>query len=251
MRIEISDIGTHRNRLSVEADWESVLPDYEDLLGEYRKLPVPGFRPGKAPAAMVEKHFERPLLDETAARSVRRLSRKALDEEGIRVTGPISVTELKIRRGKPLNFTAEFTRLPDFDLPEYGSMEWVADTDPGMRDEISVRLLVETGIDIPEEMVREELLVEGDGGSEPGDVSWRAAEARVRLLLILGEIARREGIDVDDRDIDERIASIAESRGTDISSMKRFMLRGGGLSRLSAFLLAEKALDYLIDMNRK
>jgi FKBP-type peptidyl-prolyl cis-trans isomerase (trigger factor) len=114
-----------------------------------------------------------------------------------------------------------------------------------------MRLLEETEIDIPEEMVREELSFGGDEESEPGDRTWSDAEARVRLLLILGEIARRDGIEIDDRDIEERIARIAESRGTDVSSMKSFMLRGGGLSRLSAFILAERTLDYLIDMTGK
>ena len=249
MKTGISDLGDHRKRADVEAEWEEVREDYEDLLAEYSKLPVPGFRPGKAPRAAVEKHYRRPLLDDTGARCARRLSRKALDDEGIEVTGPMAVTELSIEHQGQLRFTAEFTQLPDFDLPDYGSIGLASDSDGGRRDEISMRLLEDTDIDIPREMIREELLFEGDGEAEPGGGAWASAEARVKLLLILGVIARRDGIEIDEKDLDERIGQIALAQGTDPASLRRFMLRSGGLSRLSGFLLAEKTLDYLIDIN--
>ena len=249
MKVEISDIGSNRKQARVEVEWERVRVDYDDLLSEYSKLPVPGFRPGKAPKAMVEKPYGRQLLDDTAARCVRRLSRQALEGEGIAVTGPLAVTEINVERGEPLVFTAEFMELPRFELPAYDSLSLSSDSDEGMRDEISMRLLEETVIDIPDEMVEQELLFDGDDRPKPGDDGWDAAAGRVKLLLILGEIARRDGIEVDDRDVDERIEQIAQAQGTETYSLKKFMLRNGSMSRLSGFILAEKTLDYLIDIN--
>lgn len=250
MKVKIDDIGDHRRQARVEVEWDAVRADYDDLLSEYAKLPVPGFRPGKAPIARVEKHFERPLLDDVGARCVGRMSRQALEKEGIAVTGPISITEISIEQGGPLRFTAEFVELPALELPAYGSLALSNDSDDGMRDEISMKLLEETAIDIPDGMVREELLFDGDDRSKPGDDAWDAALKRVKLLLILGEIASRDGIEVDDKDLDERIERIAHARGSDTPSMRRFMLRNGGLSRISGFILAERTLDYLIDINR-
>lgn len=250
MKVTISDTGDHRRQAHVEAGWEDVRKDYEDLLSEYSALPVPGFRPGKAPKSMVEKHYKSPLLEDTGARSVRRLSRMALEKEGVEVTGPISITDISIEQGETLSFTAEFTELPRFDLPSYDSLRLLADSDEGWRDEISLWLLENTAIDIPDEMVREELLFGGDDRSGPGDEEWKAAANRIKLLMILGEIAGRDGIEVDDREMDERIEQIALAQEMDVSSLRKFMLRNGSMSRLSGFILAEKTLDYLIDINR-
>lgn len=249
MKVTISDIGDHRRQAIVEVEWERVRADYDDLLVDYSALPVPGFRPGKAPKAMVEKQYESPLLDDTGARAVRRLSRIAIEEEGATATGPISITDISLESGGPLRFTAEFTELPRFELPEYTSLSLSSDSDEGMRDEISLRLLEETEIDIPDEMVREELLFGGDERSAPGDEEWEAAANRIKLLMILGEIAGRDGIEADDREMDDRIEEIARAQEMDVSSLRKFMLRNGSMSRLSAFILAEKTLDYLIDIN--
>ena len=249
MKVTISDIGDHRKEARIEVGWENVQKDYDDLLSGYSGLPVPGFRPGKAPRSMVEKHYERPLLDDTGVRCVRRLSRMVLEEGGVPVTDPISITDISIEHGGLLSFTAEFTELPGFELPAYDSLSLSSDSDEGMRDEISMRLLEETVIDIPDEMVREELLFGGDDRSGPGGEEWDVARNRVKLLMILGEIASRDGIEADDREMDERIEQIARAQEMDVSSLRKFMLRNGSMSRLSGFILAEKTLDYLIDIN--
>ena len=246
MKVEISDLDGGRKQVRIEADWRDVEPDYEDLLSEYAKLPVPGFRSGKAPRSMVEKHYERPLLDDTAARSVRRISRRSLESEGITATGPIAITEISIERGEPFNFTAEFTELPGFELPDYGSISLEAESDDGMRDEISMYLLEETELVVADEMVRQELSFDGIEDAEPGSDEWNAALVRVKLLLILGAIARRDGIEVDERDVEGRIARIAKANDTEPSSLKKHLMRTGGLSRVADFLLAERTLDYLL-----
>ena len=74
---------------------------------------------------------------------------------------------------------------------------------------------------------------------------------RVKLLLILNEIARSEGIEVDERDVDERIERIAQAQETQAFCEEKYLLRSGGLSRISGFILAEKTLNYLLDVNRK
>ena len=251
MKVDINDIEDYRKEARVEVEWEKVQSDYDDLLSEYAKLPIPGFRPGKAPRARVEKHYERPLLDDVGARCVRRISRQALEGEGIITTGPVSITGISIERGEPLSFTAEFTELPGFDLPDYDSLTLTSVSDGGMRDEISMQLLEETAIDIPDGMVRQELSFDGDDEAGPGDKEWKAALNRVKLLLIMGEIARRDGIEADDRDVDERIEKISLAHGTDPSSLKKHLLRNGGLSRISRFIIAERTLDYLIDINKE
>jgi FKBP-type peptidyl-prolyl cis-trans isomerase (trigger factor) len=250
VKIAIEDLGSGRKKASIEAGWTEVEPDYEDLLSEYGKLPVPGFRPGKAPRSMVEKHFLDPLLDDTAARCVRRISRAALKSKGITTTGPVSITEISIVREKQVSFVAEFIELPVFDLPDYSSIPLKAGSDGEMRDSISLFLLENTDLDVPDGMVKQELSFDDLEDADPGDDDWSGALSRVKLLLILGAVARRNGIEIDDRDVEERIAHIARANEADPAALKKQMMQTGGLSRIADFLVAERTLDYLIEKCR-
>ncbi len=251
MKITIRDIGDNRREACVEVEWERVEADYEDILGEYMKLPVPGFRPGKAPRARVESQFKQEILDDVGVRCARRFSRLAMEDEGITATGPIAVTDLVIEHGEPFRFTAEFTELPDFDLPDYSVFVLTEESDDSMRDEISEWLLEKTTLDVPDELVRQELSFDGMDEVQPGGEEWTAALKRVKLLLILDRIAKRDGIEADDKDVEQRIDQIASAHETKPQLLKQQLLRNGGMSRLSRFILAERTLDYLIDISRK
>lgn len=248
MKITIRDIGDQKKEARIELEWDRVQADYEDILEEYTKLPVPGFRPGKAPKARVEKLYQREILDDVGLRCAERFSRKALEDEGITTTGPIAITDLVVEHGEPFRFTAEFTQLPDFDLPDYSGFILREETDKERRDEISLWLLEQTTLDVPDELVRQELLFDGITEAQPGGKEWGAAFERVKLLLILDRIARRDGIEADDRDVEQRIDQIASANEMKPQMLKQRLLRDGGVSRLSRFLLAEKTLDYLIDI---
>ncbi len=247
MNITIRDIGDQKKEARIKVEWDRVQADYEDIIGDYMKLPVPGFRPGKAPKARVEKQYQREILDDVGIRCAGRFSRQALDDEGISMTGPIAVTDLIIEHGEPIRFTAEFLELADFDLPDYGRCILKKETDEGRRDEISLWLLEQTTLEVPDELVRQELLFDGITEAQPSGEEWGAALSRVKLLLILDRIARRDGIETDDRDVEQRIDQIASANEMQPQLLKQRLLRDGGVSRLSRFLLAEKTLDYLIE----
>ena len=251
MKITIRDIEDQRREARVEVEWERVEADYEDILSEYMKLPVPGFRPGKAPRARIESQFKQEILDDVGVRCARRFSRLALEDEGIKATGPVAVTDLVIEHGEPFRFTAEFTELPDFDLPDYGGFVLKNETDEGRRDEISELLLEQTTLEVPDELVKQELSFDGIGEAQPGTDEWEVALQRVKLLLILDRIARRDGIEADDKDVDRRIDQIASTYETRPQLLKQQLLRNGGMSRLARFILAERTLDYLIDIGKK
>ena len=250
MHVSLRDIGDGRKEARIEVGWESIRADYDDLVRECSGLPVPGFRPGKAPRARVEGHYRKEILEDLTARSVRRLSRQALDAEGITSTGPIAITEVEVEPGEPFRFIAEFTALPEFDLPDYEELKLSRETDDEARNEISAWFLEETELDVPAELVGQELSFDGREGVDPGEPEWTGALQRVKLLLILDAIARRDGIEVDEGDLDERIGQIASAHGTDPGSLRQHLLQNGGLSRVSQFMLAERTLDYLIEKCR-
>ena len=68
-------------------------------------------------------------------------------------------------------------------------------------------------------------------------------------MLILKKISRQEGIEMEQRDVDNRIAEKAEEFGATIKELQAELSQGGGRQRLKDMLLAESTLAYLMDIN--
>ncbi len=233
--------------LRVQVPWEKIAPDYEDILNDYARLPLPGFRPGKAPRQVVEQRCRREISEQLTRRGAPRLARLALEEAEAEATGPLEVSEVKWDKGQTFRFTVRFLPLPEFALPDYRSL---TPPDPEGEDphgELSHRLLELVDLVMPEEMVRAELAFEGQLDCEPEREVWQAAARRVKLMLILKRIAREEGIEVEDADVEQRIQEKARVFGTKADTLRAELENGGGIPRLRDLLLAESTLEYLLE----
>jgi trigger factor len=87
------------------------------------RLRIPGFRPGKAPAGLVERAVGWEALRNAAAEElVPQLYARAVDQEDLDPVGDPSVTLGTVERGQPVKFTAEFTVRPVVDLADYRTL---------------------------------------------------------------------------------------------------------------------------------
>jgi FKBP-type peptidyl-prolyl cis-trans isomerase (trigger factor) len=66
-------------------------------------------------------------------------------------------------------------------------------------------------------------------------------------MLILKQIARQEGIEVDETDVNKRIAEKAKEFETTANALLKELKKGDGLQRLRDMLIAESTLEYLIE----
>jgi len=74
-----------------------------------------------------------------------------------------------------------------------------------------------------------------------------SAEERVKNMLVLSEIAQREGIKVSDEDVDEAFREMGESMGQDPLVIKRYYEAKQMMEPLRERLLEEKTLNYLME----
>jgi len=235
--------------LEVEVDWEDIQADYDDVVSSYCALAAPGFRPGHAPRGHIERHFGKEIQEDVASRCIERLSRQAIEAEKLSPVGPVSVSDVELEPGRPLRFLARFVSAPEFDIPDLATLVLPDGTDAERRDAASVWLLENTDMNVPDAVVEWELSFQDDASVTPGCADWNAARDRAKLLLVLRAIARRDGVDVDDRDVDERIETMAESLATTAGQLRNELLQKGGLRRLRTFVLAERTLDYLLEIS--
>lgn len=87
------------------------------------RVRIPGFRPGKAPAPMVERTVGWETVRQDAVEHlVPDLYRRALEQAGVEPVGDPQVNVDTLERDRPLTFTATVTVRPDVDLRDYQTL---------------------------------------------------------------------------------------------------------------------------------
>jgi trigger factor len=120
VNITIENLAPCRKLLRVEVDAKAVDEAFDATMKDFQKqAALPGFRPGKAPRALVLKKYEADIKDEVKRKLIGDSYRKALDEKKIAVLGYPDIEEIQFGRGKSLQFAATIETAPEFQLPEY------------------------------------------------------------------------------------------------------------------------------------
>ena len=120
MKTEFTDVSETRKSLAVEIPTSDVDRQIVRLSKQYGKsVKVPGFRPGKVPAAVARRRFRDQILRDVAQDLVPQAVDEALRERGLEPVDTPSVRDVKVEEGEPLTFTATFETLPPIDPGEY------------------------------------------------------------------------------------------------------------------------------------
>ncbi|MGH7750776.1 MAG: trigger factor, partial [Candidatus Dormibacteria bacterium] len=111
--------------LSVEAPASEVDTAVQQALRRLSgQVRLPGFRPGKAPATLVERAVGWDAVRREAAdKLIPTLYLRALAQAGVEAVGdPDELNVVDFERGKPITFTAKVTVKPEIELGEYASI---------------------------------------------------------------------------------------------------------------------------------
>jgi trigger factor len=106
--------------LRVEIPAARVKESREEIVRSFAsKARVPGFRPGKAPKAIIEKRFEREISEELNERLFGEAVEEALRQEDIKVLDYGIPHDLTSLPDGGLSFVSKLTLAPEVQLPEY------------------------------------------------------------------------------------------------------------------------------------
>jgi trigger factor len=98
-----------------------------------KRAKLQGFRPGKAPASLIRKHFSSDIRQKVIEALVPRHLQKQFEAENLNVVGTPDISEVHLHEGEPLRFKAEFEVVPEIELGEYKGVE-VPYHDPEISD---------------------------------------------------------------------------------------------------------------------
>ena len=112
--------------LTIRIPWETVANERRRLVSEIAKnAVVPGFRRGKAPQSVLNRHYEPEILESLRQNFAAEHVRKGLYERDLAVAGSPEITDLRFAEGQPLEIDTIFEVFPAFELGEYRNLEVV------------------------------------------------------------------------------------------------------------------------------
>ena len=143
MKIQVENVSPVERKVTVEVDPEHVARELErSYRALSRRVRLPGFRPGKAPRNVLERHFRSEVEGEVVERVVRETFSEAVKVESIAAVAPphVSVTE-GVAEGQPLRYTARVEVKPHFEPKGYRGLK-VTRREPEVTDEMVSEELV-------------------------------------------------------------------------------------------------------------
>jgi len=120
--VNVEDVAPCRKRLTIETPADTVAARLSDVFSQVStQVRLPGFRPGKAPKALIERRFGKHAREQTKSDLMNEAYQKAIEEQSLRVLGdPEPVDEPdedQIAPDKPLRFSVEIEVAPTFEPP--------------------------------------------------------------------------------------------------------------------------------------
>ena len=137
MKTEVVDVSATRKELKIEIDASDVRAELERVTERYAgAVSVPGFRKGRAPAAVVRQRYKNEIRGEVVQNLVPQAINEAINERALQVIGePENIhfdnNEALDKLGEhPLSIHADVEVLPEVTLGEYKGLEIVRRTRP-------------------------------------------------------------------------------------------------------------------------
>jgi trigger factor len=122
MKMEVTELGPMKRALKIEVPADEVTLRFSRAYTELnRQVSIPGFRPGKAPVALLEKKYAKAVEEDVIRSLVPDYYDRAIRQAGI-VPVLVEIPPLervKIKKDTPFTFTATVEIKPKIDLRDY------------------------------------------------------------------------------------------------------------------------------------
>jgi trigger factor len=190
MKIQVETVSPVERKVTIEVDPDRVARELEHTYrGLASRVRLPGFRPGKAPRNVLERHYKAEVESEVLDRVVQQTFAEAVKVESLEAVAPphVSVTE-GVAEGKPLRYTARVEVKARFEPRSYKALG-VARRSPEVTDE-----MVEAELGQLRERVAKLVPVEGRFAAQEGD--WAVIDHEGTIDGAPFEGSRAEGVTV-------------------------------------------------------
>lgn len=142
MKSTVEHLSPTRVRINVEVPFDELKPNFDRAYQELAKqVRIPGFRPGKVPARVLESRIGRgPVLDEVVNEAVPSKYMEAINSNEVRTLGRPDLEVTNIADGEQIEFSAEVDVRPELTVPAFGELSVTVDSVEVSEDDVQEQL---------------------------------------------------------------------------------------------------------------
>jgi len=124
MKVDVVSVNDVEKRMTVCISVDLVDGEIEKAYkGLKKEVKIKGFRPGKAPLAILKKHFKAQVEEDVISKLVSDSYPKALEEAKEMPVSPPKIENGVVEQGKDFTYTAVFEVKPEIDVKDYEGLE--------------------------------------------------------------------------------------------------------------------------------
>ena len=120
MKVELEKKPESISTLQIELPAEEVSKEWDAIANNFARFAkIPGYRPGKAPRAVIEKRFRKEIQEEVTKKLVSKSYHEAIEQKQLRVVSLTNLEDVQFGEDKTMRFRATVVTAPEFELPDY------------------------------------------------------------------------------------------------------------------------------------
>jgi trigger factor len=124
MKTSLEDIGPVKKKLSIEIESQEVDRKLNETYRELKKrATIPGFRPGKVPRRLLERHFGHQVHEDVTSTLISETFPKAIEEAKTFPLGTPILEKGTLKQGQNFKYSAVMEVRPHFELKGYLGVE--------------------------------------------------------------------------------------------------------------------------------
>jgi trigger factor len=124
MRSAVENISTVKKKITIEVPQDDVAKEREKAVAKVaKKAKLPGFRPGKAPRSVVERHYGEDIQADVMNKLIADAYFQAVQEHKINPVDLPEISDVSLDKGSPLSFSATVEVRPNIELGTYDGIE--------------------------------------------------------------------------------------------------------------------------------
>src|SRR5881398_2510203 len=124
MKVEVEKHPGLISKLQIELPPEDVAKEWDAIANSFARFAkIPGYRPGKAPRAVIDKRFRKEIQEELTKKLVSKSYHQAVEQEQLRVASVTNIEDIQFGEDKSMRFHATVVTAPEFVLPDYKKIQ--------------------------------------------------------------------------------------------------------------------------------
>lgn len=124
VKTDVKDINETRKTITVRLTSQEVAEQEAALIKDFqRNAKIPGFRPGKAPEAMVRTRYAKDLKQELKQRVISKAHEEGVAKSEVNIFNIVDLAEGEIAADKDAEITFTVDIVPEFEVPEYTGLK--------------------------------------------------------------------------------------------------------------------------------